>query len=104
VIARIQTLITVAPARSQRKGFSRRASVRFYIETAILLGIDFETDPQYPWARQIRAAPASDEMERADPLHARGIDLVPMSSHRGGRRRPCGRSQKERRAPTSRFS
>ena len=43
----------------------------------ILLGVDFDTDPQYPWAGDIlRDASVPNQTERADRLHAWLMELL----------------------------
>ena len=38
--------------RSQAYGFLDEPQVRFYIDLMLVLGSDFDTDPQYPWASE----------------------------------------------------
>jgi len=67
----IRKLIQAGMERAKKHEFTRRGPVRFYIETTILLGIDFDTDPQYPQIAAILADKSiSDEVERADRIHA----------------------------------
>ncbi len=73
----IRALIRLGIERAKKHGFTRRGPVRFYIETAILLGIDFDTDPQYPWAGSILRDPSvPDQTERADRVHAWLMELL----------------------------
>jgi hypothetical protein len=67
--AGIRTLIRDGVARAAPHGFTARSTVRFYIECMVLLGADFDTDPQYAWARPILADVSVPEVERADRLH-----------------------------------
>jgi hypothetical protein len=56
--------------RAASYGMTHRGPVKFYIELLFLLGIDFDTDPQYPWAARIlRDSDATDQTSRADRLH-----------------------------------
>jgi len=67
----IRGLIRQGVDRAQKHGFTRRGPVKFYIETIILLGIAFDTDPQYPWLGQILRDPSiPHQVERADRAHA----------------------------------
>src|SRR5262245_55903238 len=77
----VRHLIAVSIARAKRHEFTHRAAVRFYLETVILLGIDFDTDPQYPWAGEILRAHEVDQLERAQRVHAW---LIPFLEHVGG--------------------
>jgi hypothetical protein len=66
----IRGLIRTGMERAARHGFGRRGPVRFYIETTVLFGIDFDSDPQYPWFRPLLDDPARpDELDRADWVH-----------------------------------
>jgi hypothetical protein len=74
--AGIRRLIQAGVQRALAHGFSHRASVKLYIETMILLGADFDTDPQYPGAKAALDEPMPAEMDRADCLHAWLTDLL----------------------------
>lgn len=39
--------------RARQYGLTNRGPVRFYIELMFMLGSNFDTDPQYPWAGEI---------------------------------------------------
>ncbi|MGA2600478.1 MAG: hypothetical protein ABSH09_26220 [Bryobacteraceae bacterium] len=56
--------------RAAKYGFDNRGPVRFYIELIAMFGMDFDTDPQYPWAADALRNPAiPDQMERAERLY-----------------------------------
>jgi hypothetical protein len=58
--------------RAETHGLTLRGPVRFFVDTTIVLGSGFDTDPQYPWAAEMLApAAAPDPMRRAEALHAR---------------------------------
>ena len=58
---------TIAAAHDA--GFHNRECVRFFVESALVLGHRFATDPQYPWAQEIIGDPElTDEDLRADIL------------------------------------
>ncbi len=63
--------------RAAGHGFVQRGAVRFFLETSIALGSDFDSDPQYPWAAETLA---SDQfwspMDKADALHSRVASYV----------------------------
>jgi len=50
-------------------GWTKRGPVEFFLEVMVMLGSEFHTDPQYPWARTSLQTPR-DEMIGADHLHA----------------------------------
>jgi hypothetical protein len=76
-------------ARAAAHGFDQRGTVRFYVETMMLLGSDFDTDPQVPWAGQILADPAyRTPMDRAESLHRRLLGhLAQVDGEQGDRAR-----------------
>src|SRR5271165_637962 len=56
--------------RAAKYGFDNRGPVRFYIELVAMFGMDFDTDPQYPWAAgALRDQAVPDQMERAGRLY-----------------------------------
>lgn len=56
--------------RATQYGFTNRGPVRFYLELVSMFGMDFDTDPQYPWAAQtLRSLDIPDQMQRADRLY-----------------------------------
>jgi hypothetical protein len=67
----IRMLIRAGIEHAAKHGFNVRWTVNFYIECMILLGAEFDTDPQYPRAGSIlRDRTVPDQTERADLLHA----------------------------------
>ena len=77
--AGIRNLITAGIQHAKAHGLTHRGPVRFYIESIVLLGIDFDTDPQYPEPRRILQDPQlRDQTQRADRLHGWIIDLLEM--------------------------
>jgi hypothetical protein len=75
--AGIRKLISAGIERARKYGFTWRGSIKFYIETMILLGVDFDTDPQYPWPGKIlRDASIPDQIQRADRVHAWLVELL----------------------------
>jgi hypothetical protein len=92
--AGIRTLIRVGMERAKKHGFTHRGPVKFYIESMILLGVDFDTDPQYPRPGEIlRDKSISDQTKRADRIYAWLIDLLDGA---GGPNRQYARQALER--------
>jgi hypothetical protein len=54
--------------RARAYGFEDRPQFRFYIDMMLVLGSEFDTDPQFPWAREIL-------QDRLSMPHIRGIAL-----------------------------
>lgn len=75
--AGIRKVISVGTERARKYRFTWRGPVKFYIESMILLGVDFDTDPQYPWPGKIlRDASIPDQTERADRVHMWLMELL----------------------------
>lgn len=49
----IRPIIREGMRRAERHGLSTRGSVQLYIELMFLLGFDFDSDPQFPWAIEV---------------------------------------------------
>jgi hypothetical protein len=63
--------------RAGEHGFTSRGPVHLFLDLMFLLGGEFDTDPQYPWAAGIlgdQAVPG--QAERADRLHTRSIEYL----------------------------
>lgn len=65
----VHAFVHIGLERAERYGLTNRGPIRFYIELMCSLGIDFDTDPQLPWARDILNG-TSDQTSRADELFA----------------------------------
>ena len=73
----IRGLIAAGVERARKQGLTHRGPVKFYIEAMILLGGDFDTDPQYPRAAEILRDPTIvDQTLRADRIHAWLMELL----------------------------
>lgn len=66
--------------KAEQIGFTQRGPVKFYLDMLIVYGVGFETDPQYPWVRDILEKTAHlPQMDRALALHQKSdeyLDLV----------------------------
>ena len=66
----LRKVVRTGIERAANYGLTFRGPVRFYLDLMIMLGSDFDTDPQYPWAAAILEDPAiSGQMDRAEQLH-----------------------------------
>ncbi len=55
--------------RAKEYGFALRGPVRLFVELTFVFGAEFETDPQFPFAEQVRPQPSeAGEMVRAREL------------------------------------
>ncbi len=84
------TVVRAAIARAAGHGFTFAGPVRLFVELALLFGSAFDTDVQYPWARE-RLAPTDDEqptsrgleqIDRAAALH--DASMRALTAIRGG--------------------
>ena len=65
----LRDVVRFGIAQSERYGFKLRGPIRLYLEMMLLFGSHFDTDPQYPWAREILIDRHSmPEMQRAELL------------------------------------
>jgi hypothetical protein len=72
-----RAVVRLGIRRASRYGFSATGSVHFFLDLMFLLGSEFDTDPQYPWAGEIlndESIPG--QMPRADKLYSRAIQYL----------------------------
>jgi hypothetical protein len=73
--AGLHQVVRTGIERVKKHGFTKRGPVRFYLDLTIMLGSDFDTDPQYPWTAALLDDPATpDEMARAERLYEKAMD------------------------------
>jgi hypothetical protein len=73
----VREIVALGTRRAQGCGFTNRGPVRFYLESMFLFGSDFDTDPQYPWVREILTGePIADQTGRAECLYQRTVDYI----------------------------
>jgi hypothetical protein len=61
--------------RANNYGLTNRGPVRFYLDLMMMLGSDFDTDPQYPWAAVLlKDSAVPDQMDRAELLYEKAMD------------------------------
>lgn len=74
---RVRQLIRSGIERAKLYGLTYRNPVRFYIELMFMLGSDFDTDPQYPWAFEIlKDSIYLGQLEKADRLYHNAMDYL----------------------------
>lgn len=67
----VMVVVRYGLLRADNHGFTLRGPARCYVETMFMLGSDFDTDPQYPWAFSILSDPETpDQLVRADALQS----------------------------------
>lgn len=66
----VRQVIRLGRERAEKYGLTFRGPVQFYVELMFMLGSDFDTDPQLPWAGAILNTTAvSEQVERASRLY-----------------------------------
>jgi hypothetical protein len=67
----VRRVVRLGIGRASRYALTNRGPTRFYIEMMFMFGSEFDTDPMSSWAMScLLDLSASDQMERADRLHA----------------------------------
>lgn len=80
----LRQVIRTGFKRAASYGLTNRGPVRFYIDLMIMLGSDFDTDPQYPWAAALlKDLAVPDQMIRADRLYEKAMDYSAKVFGRG---------------------
>ncbi len=64
----VRKAVESATSKATKYGFTQRGSVQLFIELSLFLGASFDTDPQYPWAKEILTEESEDQLERAEQL------------------------------------
>ena len=73
----VREVIQLGMDRAKSYDFTNQGPVSFYIELMLMLGSDFDTDTQYPWAGNILGDPSiTNQMQRADGLYVKAMDYV----------------------------
>lgn len=68
------TVVRLAILRGAKYGFSGQGPLQLFLDLMFLLGSEFDTDLQYPWAQEILGPNGpGGEMDKADRLHAASI-------------------------------
>jgi hypothetical protein len=71
----LRKAIGLGMERAEGYGFTFRGPVRLYLESMLLFGSHFDTDPQYPWAAEILTdLDSGPQMQRAERLYERIMD------------------------------
>jgi hypothetical protein len=73
----IREVVRYGVGHASAQGFIKRGPVALCIDLSLLLGRDFDSDPQLPWAREIILDSVyDDELQRAQRLHAVAMDYL----------------------------
>jgi hypothetical protein len=74
--AQLRSVVSSGIDRAAQCDFTKRGPVRFFLEMMFMFGSGFDTDPQIPWAPGLLVGNPSDQISRADQLHAVTIDYL----------------------------
>lgn len=73
----VREVVRLGMERAKKYDFTKRGSVRFYVELMFMFGSDFDTDFQLPWAEGVlNNDQIKSEMERADILHEKMVEYL----------------------------
>ena len=73
----VREVVRLGMERAGKYGFTKRGSIRFYVELMFMFGSDFDTDFQLPWAEGVlNNDQIKSEMERADILHEKMVEYL----------------------------
>lgn len=73
----LRKAVHIGIEKAKRHGFTRYGTIRFYLDMAMLLGSEFDTDPQYPWAGEILRDSAEDRQGYiSECLHTATLDYI----------------------------
>ena len=64
----LRYIVRQSIAHAKEYGFTKKGTIRIFIESIFLRGNGFDTDPQYPLLGKILSLP-EDEMQRAEKIH-----------------------------------
>ena len=64
----LRRFVRLGIQRAAEVGWTKRGPVEFFLEVMVMLGSDFHSDPQYPWA-VASLKRRTDEMAGADRMH-----------------------------------
>ena len=79
----LRVALRSAMRRADDYGFTNRGPIRLFIEMMFLRGSAFDTDPQYPFDREILLS-SGEQMQRAQQIHEGQLDYIDKVSGPGG--------------------
>jgi hypothetical protein len=73
----VRATVRTGIERAREYGFSNVGPVRLYLELMFTFGSDFDSDPQFPWAKKILSQLGpTDQMTRADRLYEKTTEYL----------------------------
>jgi len=77
----LRKIIHLSWEKAKRYDLVSERSVRIYVQLVLMLGYDFDSDPQFPWAGELLSDSSIDnEVERADRLHDKAWEYFEHSA------------------------
>jgi hypothetical protein len=81
----LKSLVDAGIGRAVALGLEKRGEVQTYVELSLLLGYDFENDPQIPWAgNTLRRQDAAPVVEKLEQVYTKAIDFLNQVAGTGG--------------------
>jgi hypothetical protein len=72
----LRSVVRYAIERAESHGLTSERSIRIYTETMLMLGGNFDVDPQYPWAGEILSRTEEDQVTRIDGIFDKAWDYA----------------------------
>jgi hypothetical protein len=79
----LRIAVRIGIQKAEKYGFTFRGPIRLYLEMMLLFGSHFDSDPQYPWAKEILQKDTP-QMERAEELFEKILDYQKNVSGENG--------------------
>ncbi|MCD4732572.1 MAG: hypothetical protein K8R74_18375 [Bacteroidales bacterium] len=71
----IRQIIKLGITRAKKYDLTYHSTVKFYLELMFMFGCDFDSDPQYPWIKEILEEGADwNQEERGDEIYEKVMD------------------------------
>lgn len=73
----LRKMVYIGKERAAKYGMTGRGPTRLYVELIFILGVEFDTDPQYPWAEKTLNDPEiNDQNLKAERLWEQEIEYL----------------------------
>lgn len=72
----VRAMVAQALSKAREYGIPGQADILRYINVMYTLGCDFDTDPRFPWAREILARPGMRPDSKIERLVARTLEHI----------------------------
>jgi hypothetical protein len=72
----LRAVVRYGIERAESHGLTSERSIRIYTETMLMLGSNFDVDPQYPWAAEILGRTEEDQVTRIDGISEKAWDYA----------------------------